>query len=733
MSNKQHFWIPDSEVERLEKTPTGRNKPRDISYAEHGKKLSASLSKIVDITNEFQNIDSLREIDTIIYEVSLPEGKKIKDQDKLFKSNGMSVKAVKTENEAIVASTKSQFNELRDRVNKYSQNGRNKTYFDYVESFKPFTGSDKNSLKLQNELKINNLPTKIDINLMLVPNLNEGEYASIINLLLKKIKDDGGEVINNEYRLSDSTPLVRALIPSSTIVNYEKDSAIYRIEETDFFNLISSDVNIDNNILFNLADNIDINDLEVVAILDSGIKFPNNLSSLVIDTWRAEDIDYVDYDHGTKVASCVAFGYIDKRVNNIKSLVPRARLIDCQIMDGTVSLDVLIKRIQNAVKTFYNQCRIFNLSVNAGNPIEGNRMSILGYEIDVLQKKYKVQFIISAGNHYLWNHEDNLINIIDDDDSRIASPADALMGVTVGSVVNHHSSCKLTKFNDIASYSRRGPGFNGFIKPDLVAYSSEIDKKTYKVIQDESMLIINHKGTLSVDAGTSFSAPMVSGDLAEILSKTPERDVQLAKALLLHNATPFWDVENIDEDQLSFAQNLYGRGIPSVQDSIYSSEHTVTFLRTGLLNKRTKERVRIYMPEILAAKSGRNTARVTVTCVTLPEVDQSKGTEYLGAYVRASLKKKGNNKNSLNRVQPDFKQGRSNWDTIQQFSKPFSKFNSGDWQIWLELFSRWEFQDDDVEYALVVTIEDTSHSLDIYNEILVQNRYRPISEVRVRV
>ncbi len=733
MSNKQHFWIPDSEVERLEKIPRGRNKPRDISYTEHGKKLSVSLSKIDDTINEFHNIDSLRGIDTIIYEVVLPEGEKVKDQDKLFKSNGMSVKAVKTENEAIVASTKCQFNALRERVNRYSKNGQNKTYFDYVESFNPFTGSDKNSLKLQNELKTDNLPKEIDINLMLVPNLTENEYASIIKLLLGKIKDNGGEILNSEYRLSDSTPLVRALIPSSTIDNFEKDSAIYRIEETDFFNLITSELNLNNNILFKLDDDVNINGLEIVAVLDSGIRLPNNLSSLVIDTWRAEDIDDVDYVHGTEVASRVAFGYINKQLNNIESLVPRARLIDCQIMDGSVSLDVLVKRIQNVVKTFHNQCKIYNLSANASYPIEGSRMSILGYEIDVLQKKYKVQFIISAGNHYLWKCEDELIDIVDDDDSRIASPADALMGVTVGSVVNHNSSYQITKFNDIASYSRRGPGFNGFIKPDLVSYSSEIDKKTNRVIQDDSMLLLNHKGTLSVDAGTSFSAPMVSGDLAEILSKTPDRDVQLAKALLLHNAIPLWDEDDIDEDQLCFAQNLYGRGLPSVQDSIYSSEHTVTFIRTGSLNKRTKERVRIYMPEILAAQSGRNIARVSVTCVTLPEVDQSKGTEYLGAYVRASLKKNRNDDNNLLDVRPDFKQGRKKWDTIQQFSKLFSKFNSGDWQIWLELFSRWEFQDDDVEYALVVTIEDTSHSLDIYNEISLQNRYRPISGVRIRV
>ena len=68
-----------------------------------------------------------------------------------------------------------------------------------------------------------------------------------------------------------------------------------------------------------------------------------------------------------------------------------------------------------------------------------------------------------------------------------------------------------------------------------------------------------------------------------------------------------------------------------------------------------------------------------------------------------------------------------------QFSKLFSRFDAGDWQVWLELFSRWDEKDNDVPYALVVTIEDVSGTLDVYSEVEVLNRYRALDTIRIRV
>jgi hypothetical protein len=139
------------------------------------------------------------------------------------------------------------------------------------------------------------------------------------------------------------------------------------------------------------------------------------------------------------------------------------------------------------------------------------------------------------------------------------------------------------------------------------------------------------------------------------------------------------------------------------------------------------------MPQILAAQVGKNVAKVTVTCMSMPPVDRTKGTEYLGAYIRSSLKKSHSDGVRLIGVNPDFKEGRQKWDVCHQFSKLFSRFNAGDWQIWLELFSRWDDKTNDVPYALVVTIEDVSKTLDIYSEIEALNRYRELGTIRLRV
>ncbi|MDL2263146.1 hypothetical protein LJC31_00680 [Synergistaceae bacterium OttesenSCG-928-I11] len=253
------------------------------------------------------------------------------------------------------------------------------------------------------------------------------------------------------------------------------------------------------------------------------------------------------------------------------------------------------------------------------------------------------------------------------------------------------------------------------------------------VPQDPYSFLLSNTGKFVPDAGTSFSAPVVAGDLAEILSEIPQNDVLLAKALLYHNALPLWDVEGMDDDELTFAHNIYGRGLPNVDGSKFSSLSRVTFVRSGTLNKTTKERISIYMPEILAAQKGRNVARVSVTCLSAPPVDRTKGTEYLGAYIRASLKKSRADGVSFNRVNQEYKEGRQKWDVCQQFTKQFSRFNAGDWQIWLELFSRWEEERLDVPYALAVTIEDVSNALDIYSEIELLNRYRPLNTLRIRV
>jgi hypothetical protein len=646
----------------------------------------------------------------------------------------MDIKAVKNTRNAIVASTTSQFNALKRRVDAYAKNGTGKTHFDYILDLKPYIGTEKNSNQLNKVLCRDEIPEKIDLQLMLIPNLSPDVYDPAIKRLLAKIAQGKGIIQDKVYRLSDNTPVVRAIIPSSSLAAYENDPAVYRIEETDFFSVDATQDSATRLNTFSLAPDVDISALPTVAVLDSGVIFPQEWSSLVVKHWIAPNSTGGDADHGTKVASNIVFRYVAQQRSE-QHLTPRAKIIDCNILDGRVPSNIFIGRIQNAVDTFSGITKIYNLSANSTVPIEGDDMSIVGYELDALQLRKSIQFVVSAGNHGLWKTESNLEDILDDDDSRVSAPADSMLSIVVGSIVGYSHNDSLSAKNEIAPYSRRGPGFTGFSKPDISAYAGTIisNSGNTAVPVDVFSLMMSKNGVLVPDAGTSFAAPIISGDYAEILSIVPQQDIILAKALLYHNAMPIWDTENISEDELAFAHNIYGRGLPDIDSCKYSAPGKVTFVRSGTLNRVTKERVTIYMPEVLAAQQGRNVAKVSVTCLSMPSVDRTKGTEYLGAYVRASLKKSSTDGESLRPVSPEFKEGRQKWDVCQQFSNLFSRLNAGDWQIWLELFSRWDNQDSDVPYALVVTIEDVSGTLDLYSEIEGLNRYRSMNAVRLMV
>lgn len=732
-SKKPHFWISDEEVIEVPKKLTSRSEELDIVYSEHGSKLSTSLEQIEREVNNSSHINSLGGTDTIVFKIEVPNGDKIQYKKDDFQNLGLFINAVKSERAAIVSTTKQKFKILKERVQTYSELGERKTYFDHIDDFYPYMGTQKNASELTKKMYLSETPPeKVDVQFMLIPKLNRNDKEIALNSITTKIDRDNGNIQDEPYTLSDDTLVIRAVIPSVSLSNYENDSAIYRIEETHFFDVNLNHESSNTQSIVSISETTNFDVLPIVTVLDTGISFPRSLEPLLVGKWEPSDFSGTDFSHGTKVASKVIFRHF-KEKNEDSTFIPRARVVDCRILDGAVPENTLIRRIQEAVNTYSDISKIYNLSANTSIPIESDEMSIIGYELDALQLKEGVQFVLSAGNHNLWQTENNISDIIDDDDSIISSPADSMLGITVGAVCSENHQSSISEKNMIAPYSRKGPGFSGFPKPDISAYGGTIlfDGLNSNTPFDAHSLVMDSQGVLVPDSGTSFAAPIVSGDLAEISQIVPDEDLLISKALLYHNASVLWDEDDIEEEELILAHNLYGRGLSTVDNSKFSSPSKVTFVRTGTLNREKKERVKIYMPELLAAQPGRNVAKVTVTCLSKPPVDRTKGTEYLGAYVRASLKK-AKKDGQLSYVQPSRKEGRRKWDVCHQFSKMFSRFDAGDWQVWLEMFGRWDEGNTDIPYALIVTIEDMSGSLDIYNEIQNQNRYQAINQVRVR-
>ena len=732
---KFHLWIPEQEIDNVNKTPTGRSNQYNLNHDIHGQKLSKGLQEVVDFFEHLKSSNLLDDQDLITFKVILQDKEDIAIQKGFIENQGLKINGVKDSTHAIVSTSKDIFDNLQNRVNRYKNNGSIKD-FQYINGFEPFTYKDKKASSILRYVKANPDSVSIDVQIMLLPDMTPDAQKKAENNIVERIRQKDGILQNSPYRLTDGTSIIRATLSPNNVDEIATDPRVYWIEKTVFFDCFqSSELSPPlNNLLLN--PNIDVSDLPAVVVLDDGIDFPDTLKSIVPIHWQASGCTKGTAfgNHGTPVSSRVAFGYI-KTNSNGQYLTPRAKIIDAQIADSkSVPEDTMLKRVREAVETFHDVSKIFNFSYNAPSEIEASEMSILGCEFDQLSRKYGIKFVISAGNHSLFTSQNSLKDIISEDLSQIASPADAMLGITVGAIVGTEHQESLSKKNEIAPYSRRGPGFYGFYKPDLVAYGATILKDGTTPIDSYSMCI--SKNGIRALAGTSFTAPIVSGDIAQILSIVPSGDIGLAQALLYNGAILPYDRKEMTQDEMDFAGNLYGHGISSPENSMYSSEDRVTFLSSGTMNRLTKKRVKFHIPSAIAelkVKRGIKKIRVTVTCIAQPPVDRKRGSEYSAAYISASIHRL--NSNGTNVVDnPTVSDNRNKWDTCYHFSNEFSSFDSGSWEVWLELFTRWGVDDnEEIPYSLVITVEDLTSSGNLYSEIIRETGGRYIVAAPIRL
>lgn len=736
---RPHLTIPmESEVEDFDNAPRGFSEDRDIDRFDHGSKLSSGLQDIVSAYTKIQSGDSLSDEDIRIFEIVLPEGQKLKDQREFLEKEGMTINMVRDERRAVVSAPKSRFDRLQDRVRGYRDSDGSTKQYQFIDDFRFVSAAEKQVRSLREIIeKVGEENLLLDVQLMLMPKLENEILTRAGGRLVDKIKNNKGKILAEPFKLSDGTGIIRAEIPVGSIEEVSNDTVVCRVSSTMFLTDVFECAVMPCDHKLELDPSVNLEELPLVVILDDGVKFPDALEPVIAEHWTPSDSTGGQCRHGTEVASKAAFENVGEQLAT-GLMVPRTRIIDCNIRDDReLSEDTMIRRIKEAVETFHDVAKIYNFSSAAKVPIDGDVISNLGYELDYLSYKYGVKFTLATGNHKLYKTETSLERILDDTDARIALPADSMLNISVGSVVGKDHSGSLSKRGDVAPYSRIGPGFCGMRKPDIVAFGGTILSNDNIPI-DEFALMLATEGKLAIESGTSFTAPIVAGDMAQILQIVPGESTLMAETLLYHGAElPLLiDGKNkLQKDEAAFYGDCYGRGLPVLDASMYSSAHRVTFIHSGTLNRKTKRHVKFLMPKIFETVKKQRKAKVIVTCVTQPPVDHTKGEEYLGAYVMASLHKldgKGQNKSS----NPKVTDGRRKWDTCYHFEETFSSFTAGDWEIWLELFSRWDVENtQEVEYALAVTVEDLTKSHDIYNEIVMEakGRFPAVEIVRIPV
>ena len=209
--------------------------------------------------------------------------------------------------------------------------------------------------------------------------------------------------------------------------------------------------------------------------------------------------------HGTSMASLILRGQdmsiIEEKIRKVYVRpIMKPETWNNKVMEYIPDDFLLVDKIHEAVRRLFepeagqvaSNVRIINLSIGIRYREFYNIISPLARLLDWLSYKYRVLFIVSAGNHpdeietgIDFNNFKNLsdeekdsiiIKFIDQDirNKRLLSPAESMNALTVGAIFADNndenpigSLAKLCSDNIPAVYSSFGSGINNAIKPDI--------------------------------------------------------------------------------------------------------------------------------------------------------------------------------------------------------------------------------------------------------------------------
>lgn len=308
-----------------------------------------------------------------------------------------------------------------------------------------------------------------------------------------------------------------------------------------------------------------VGEIPVVVVVDSGVSAAiPELQSWVVGQESSVAPQYRNTDHGTFVAALICWG---------ATLNPDLPGIDdgaCGVYDLQVipnsdpargEIESLLEQefletLESALQQHANTYKVWNLSLGTNSVCSLDEFSPLAEELDNLQENYGVSFVISAGNYTVPPLLDFPCTGQQVQAGRITSPADSVLGITVGSISHVDSAPNGPRQNQPAPYSRHGAGPNYVIKPDLVHYGGTC---TLAGTDPTGIVSVCDDG-LSEDLGTSFATPLVSRTLAQIYHQvTPSPSPVLARALLTHHARDPRTGSRVPDGD----EDYFGFGLPS--------------------------------------------------------------------------------------------------------------------------------------------------------------------------
>jgi subtilisin family serine protease len=752
---KPLFLIPKTN-RQIEQKPGGGHRP-DFhgdrgDFELHKRQRIEDVQKIIDYFNKPIELEGSQDIDKVFFEIKFDNKAVAKSAQpkKLLQDNKIDLYGQKGEQTFVASCQKDNFNSFRDTINKITlTDPSHRDYTDdsaYLSAILGIKTISQEEILVDKEYMIDQEFLRGYI--YLHDALSENEAEKIFKEGIKDrsegaseffISTTGAKVIYGQF----TTNFIEQISQSHPI------NPILKIEKSLEFN-VSRQIEVPHNIKDIILEPLDFD--AKVAIFDSGITEHEIYKDLILGHENFTSDEQLDkLGHGTFVATRAIFG------NNIHDqllagvLKPKCKVVDFKIFgdQGIINDKLILDSIKKVLEnTKFSDIKIINLSLNSNDnrTVHDGEKHHLTRELDALQYKYNVLFVVSAGNHNTSNSR-KYPDCLFDDESVITPPADLINGLSVGSIADLSSTNALAKYNEPSPFSRAGL-IGAIKKPDLTHFGGNIDKYG-SCAGIGSKGISNNELKLLESCGTSFSAPLVSQIAAQIYAYLLKSEIQqptmdLVKALLIHSAN-----YSLPQGSLISANDvdrLVGFGIPDLNLSLESTKSSCTFIYSDILTnfkennskdstKSNKHKVRFTIPKEIEAID-KKSVKVKGTLVYSPQISMSGDVDYALSDIEMNLHRYNSTNTKLVSagLTESEKDYRIVWNPIKTFEKTFSSFQGGDWEIWLTLNTRDIIADTEYKqpYALVITIEDVSKSdqkLDLHEIIKVN--YSQYLEVKI--
>jgi hypothetical protein len=706
---RRHLSIPSQNV-RTESFPShgyGKSIRRPDHYS-HGRELT---ERVIETVKVLEHTRDYAKVQHAIVKLSTPENVPIKNYRINFSNIGFDILSYSEKSESIATASilKNEINNLRSRIRQYSEMETHPgiSYFSPLENIIEVPPEEKIDIKIDTRMD-----EDINVLVSFYKVFSSGERSAILNDLKSFVIDKNGSYIS-ERTFSNDVTIVEIIILQSLLPELCKYYSTVRQVVRN--NSVLTGQSIPISPIHNPMSIEEPNSEAIVAIVDSGI----NDQSPALQSLVAGRLQYLPngsteshQDHGTFVASRCIFGDSIESAISANSLTAQCKVYDIAIFgkkaNGSIeypnTMDLMIA-IDDAVQRIHDSVKVFNLSIGANVTIAQSKYSDIAKLIDCLSRKYNVLFVISAGN---------ILSLLGPyPQMHFLSPHSF---ITVGSVAKHSEPDCLAAIDEVSPFSRRGPGIDKGLKPEVVAHGGNMNSRFASTPRISTFGLSQDGQHIAYDVGTSHSAPLVAQYAAILLDAYKPQRVTLAKALLCH----FTIDRGIPASLTLAPKDLVGLGEPDLSKALFESPNRVTYIHEGAIEINHYEYITFHVPNSLATGTSAS-LRICVTIVYDPPVNPDNDLEYSGARISAGILKPTNN--GIVDVQPDdIRKSIVPWNPVIHFEKSFSRgYNVGAWQLRLRLFTRGRIPDDFKQsYSTIIEVIDESGGIPVYDDVLAQ-------------